>query len=297
MPLALAAVLIVQLSGIGWGAIWQSRPSSPIFYGLVVIAFFVQPFGDLIIYRRLWQASERLRLSIFLRKRYLNAVMLDYSGEAYFFFWAKRYVDAPASTLLHTIKDSNILSATAGLATTILVVCALVVADGNRLLDYLAGHIPGAPLAAIAVVLPLGLALALALGGRRITTTNRRQVLWIFSVHLSRSLIALGLECAIWISSAALPSVTHCLYVVALRVLVGRLPLLPHKDMIFAGAALTAAQLLELQADSIAAVLVLSTVIDNLMGFALVNIPWLLHRWTRPDRLPLRTGALSSDRP
>jgi len=277
IPLVLAGALILQFTNIGWEEIWQSRPSSPVFYLLAILPFFVQPVADLVIYRRLWKVGKTLRLSILLRKRQLNAIMLDYSGEAYLFHWAQRAVVAPTSTLLHTIKDSNILSAAAGMATAILVLCLLIQVGDVRPLDYFSSS-PNARLAAAVGAFPVALAVILTCGGSWVTTLKRSQVVWLFGVHLGRSMIALVIQFAAWFTSGALPSATHCLYFVALSVLVSRLPLLPHRNLIFAGSALAAAQSLELHTQSVAAVLVFTTAVNDILGFLLVSIPWLLSR-------------------
>lgn len=296
VPLALAAALIYQFSKIGWIEIWQSRPTSPVFYFCVVLAFFVQPIADLILYRRLWIDGKALRLTIFLRKRQLNTVMFDYSGEAYFFLWAQRNINVPTSALLHAIKDSNILSAAAGLTTAILVGFALLAAGDVRFLNFGATYASGFTIAMAVGVLPLMLAIALALGGRRVTSLKRLEIVSTYGIHFIRSLVGLVLQFSLWFSSGALPSAQYCLYVVALRVLVSRLPLLPQKEIFFAGATLAAAQLWDLHSQSIAAVLVVTTTVDDVLGFLLVSIPWLSNRlssWVA-GRLSLGAPAASS---
>jgi hypothetical protein len=88
VPVILLGFIGHQLASIGWLEIWRAKPTALSFYLLVLVPFFVQPVADLLIYRNLWKIEKALPLSIFLRKRYLNAMVLDYSGEAYFYFWA-----------------------------------------------------------------------------------------------------------------------------------------------------------------------------------------------------------------
>ncbi|KAH2824341.1 hypothetical protein KXV85_000866, partial [Aspergillus fumigatus] len=258
--------------------IWRSRPTSPAFYLCAIAAYFVQPLADLIIYRGLWKGGKALRLSILLRKRHINSFVFDYSGEAYFYLWAQRTLQTPKSELLHTIKDSNILSAAAGLTTAIAVGLLLVVSGDVRLLNFDVTQTTGLAIAVGVGAVPLLLAGALVLGGQRITTLNRKEVVWTYGIHLARSVVALVLLFATWLASQALPSVQYCFYVVALRVLISRLPLLPRKEIIFAGATLAAAQFWDLHSQSIAAVLVVTTTINDVLGFLLVGIPWLFSR-------------------
>ena len=75
----------------------------------------LQPLGDFLVYRNLWGSGSAPPLSVILRKRFLNTAMLDYSGEIFFYFWAQARLKLPPGMLIHAIKDSNVLSAGAGL--------------------------------------------------------------------------------------------------------------------------------------------------------------------------------------
>ena len=73
-------------------------PANAGFYLLLVVQFFLQPFGDYLVYRNLW-GGHIPPLAVILRKRLMNTFMLDYSGEAYFFFWAQRHVALPPARI------------------------------------------------------------------------------------------------------------------------------------------------------------------------------------------------------
>jgi hypothetical protein len=74
---------------------------------------------------------------------------------------------------------------------------------------------------------------------------------------------------------------------------------LPQKDIIFAGATLAAAQFLDLHTESIAAVLVLTTAADDVLGFLLVGVPWLSSRFSSLAlrRLSPNPAAMTSTQP
>ena len=291
-PLALAGALFYQLSRIGWIEIWGSRPTSPAFYLCVLAGYFVQPLADLIIYRGLWKGGKVLPLAILLRKRQLNSLVFDYSGEAYFFLWAQRNLQRPKGELLHAIKDSNILSAAAGLTTALIFVFVLAVSGDIRPLNFDLIETRNFAIAAAFGTVPLLLAATLAVGGRKVTTLRWKQVVWTYGIHLTRSFTALALLFTAWFASGALPSIQYCFYVVALRVLISRLPLLPQKEIIFAGTTLAAAQLWDFHSQSIAAVLVVTTTVDDILGLLLVGIPWLLNRLS-----PWAFGSVSPSDP
>ena len=273
VPLALVGYLLYSLSRLGWTQVWTARPAGALFYAVLLLPFFVQPLTDLMIYRNLLPVGRQLKLTVLLRKRFLNTNMLDYAGEGYFFLWAKNHLPVPQRALLHAVKDSNILSAGAGLVTVWLVLLVLLSAGGAPLPALLTDN--AWKLATVAA-LPLILCIALIVLGRRVTSLTRRQIAATFLLHLARSLIALSLEFLLWRLSGALPSTALCLQFVGLHLVVTRLPLIPRKDLLFVGLGVAAAGALDANAPAIAAVLILLTATEQILELAIVGLPWLL---------------------
>ena len=114
-PVVLLGYVGYRLSELGWRDMWAARPGNFGFYVMLVVQFFLQPLGDFMVYRNLWGAQNAPPLAVILRKRFLNSAMLDYSGEVFFYFWAQARLMLPPGMLIHAIKDSNVLSAGAGL--------------------------------------------------------------------------------------------------------------------------------------------------------------------------------------
>jgi hypothetical protein len=282
VPILLLGFLGHSLTQLGWVHVWDARPDALSFYVVLFLPFYVQPVADLVIYRNLLRVGKTLPLFVLLRKRYLNAVLLEYSGEAYFFFWAQRNLDLRKGILLHAVKDTNILSATAGLTVAWLMLLALVASGDMRLPASLSANLQ--TFVSIGS-LPFVLCLALVIGGRRVTTLSRREVASTFAIHLARCVVALSLEFALWSLSGALPSAAVCLEFVGLRLLVTRLPLIPSKDLLFIGVGIAAAGLMDLSALRVAAVLVIATAFNHLLEFVLVGLPWLF------DQIQLRRSA------
>jgi hypothetical protein len=284
IPLILLALLAYALTQVGWVRIFRARPAGALFYFILLVPFFVQPIADWIIYRNLLRGGGALPLTVFLRKRYMNSIMLDYSGEVYLFFWARKNLKLKDGVLLHAVKDTNILSASAGLVVLWLML-ALLLADGIVKVPFLHA---GAWAVILVGSLPLVLALGLVAGGRRVTALRRADIAVTFAIHLSRAVLLLGLEYLIWWFSGALPSPALCLEFVALRLLVTRLPLVPNKELVFVGVGMAAAGMMDVSEPKTAAVLVLMTGVGLLQDFVLVGLPWLL------EQLPFRRSAKPS---
>lgn len=274
IPLLLLAIIGRKLSQLGWSDIWAARPANPGFYLLLVAQFFLQPFGDYLVYRNLWR-ENRPPLAVILRKRLMNTFMLDYSGEAFFFFWAQQHLKLERGLLIHAIKDSNILS---GAASLVMVYVLLIL-----LMGFGGLHLPGnltnnTWLFVGAGTVPLILTAAIVLGHRKLTVLSRRQMAVIFAIHFTRVVAVLAVEFGLWELSGALPSAIACLQFVALRLVVTRLPLIPNKDLLFVGAGIATAGLAKMAVTPVATVLVILAAADLILAASVASITWLLAR-------------------
>jgi hypothetical protein len=281
VPLILLVLLGYRLTQIGWIQMWAARPRSFAFYVVLPLIFFAQPVADLAIYRYLWKVGREVSLGVMLRKRYLDNVVLDYSGEAYFYFWAQHRLALPKSLLLNAIKDSNVLSAGAGVSMVFLALGAAVVSGAVRLPSILSQHFWAT---AAGCGVPVLLCLVLVLGGRKVTSLSRGQIAVTYAIHMARAFSGLVLQFLLWQLSGALPDALAALQFVVLQLLINRLPIIPNKDLIFVGAGLEMAGWLKLSAPPVAAVLVIGTAFDQLFGFALVGLPWLFERRRKAER-------------
>lgn len=274
LPLLIFAILFRQLSFVGWVQIWEARPTAWI-YPILLVLFCVQPIADFIIYRYLWRAEVPLGLKVFFRKRLLNSVMLEYSGEAYFFAWAAKFLKISKKTLFHAIKDSNVLSAGASLLLLWLVLLAIAIIAPVQLSTFSFAY---DWLYAAVLLLPAGLCVALIVGHRRITVFGPRRIATVFAMHLFRGFVSQLLQLWLWIVSGALRSIGACLTFVLLRLLISRLPIGSSKEIIFVGAGVVAAEAMHLSVHPVAAVLVTITTSQLVFDLLLVGLPWLASR-------------------
>jgi len=214
-------------------------------------------------------------MAVILKKRLLNTFMLDYSGEAYFYFWAQSRLKLAPGLLVHAIKDSNILSAGAGLAMVYLIVLMLLATGGLTIPAALSHH---GWLYVLVGSVPLILCAGLVLGRRKLTTLSPGQIAATFSIHFVRSLLVLLVEFGLWTLSGALPTAVACLQFVALRLVVTRLPLVPNKDLIFVGAGIAAAGMAHMPVTPVATVLVILAAADLVLAATVASMALLLHR-------------------
>jgi len=112
---ALIAYLAQQLGEIGWRDVLGRVPRAPGFYIAFVGFYFCFPLFESVVFRLLWNCPARRSLPALLKKRVYSKYLLDYSGEAYMYLWARRHVDLPARQVLHTLKDNIIISSTSSM--------------------------------------------------------------------------------------------------------------------------------------------------------------------------------------
>jgi hypothetical protein len=275
IPAALLVIIGHRLTELGWREIWIARPGNPGFYVLLVMQFFLQPFGDYLVYRNLWGETNTPPMAVILRKRLLNTFMLDYSGEAFFYFWAQSRLKLAPGMLVHGIKDSNLLSGGAGLAMVYVMLLMLLAVGGLKVPAAFNAH---GWLYALVGSVPLVLCVVLVFGHRKLTALSRRQIATTFAIHFGRAVLVLAVEFGLWELSGALSSAVACLQFVALRLVVTRLPLVPNKDLIFVGAGIAAAGMTNMSVTPVATVLVILAAADLILAATVATFAWLLDR-------------------
>ena len=86
---AVIAILLWQLREIGWADVLRALPSQPLFYLLFFVNFRVLPLTEVPIFRLLLGQPIPGALPVLVRKRIVNAVLVDYSGDLYLYGWAR----------------------------------------------------------------------------------------------------------------------------------------------------------------------------------------------------------------
>jgi hypothetical protein len=261
-----------RLAEIGWKAVWQALPGSMPFYAVVMAAYLILPIADGLIYRRLWGVELRRSLGMFLRKRVYNSVLVGYSGEVSLAVWARGRVNRSDGEILHAIKDVNLLSAVvSGCGGALLVVWLATRVALERLPS---GAIVwwGAATVALAVALP-----AVLLARRGTLAMDRGGILAVLEIHAVRFGLGLAFLLVQWWIALPEASVSALLVLLAIYVLVGRIPFVPNRDVLFVGIALAVSNRLALASAPLAGVLLATSALQqflHLAVFALSAVLW-----------------------
>ncbi|MHA6720168.1 hypothetical protein ACX40Y_12030 [Sphingomonas sp. RS6] len=219
-----------ELFSSGLGGLTRALPVNPIFYVAFAAYYLGPPTFDYIIFRRLWRIPLG-GMAALHKKRISNEVLLGYSGEAYFYAWARQRTQMVAAPF-GAVKDVTILSAIAGNAMTLAVV-ALALPFG---VDLLKPSEFNTLMGSIAVI--FGMSLPFLIFSKRVFSLPRAQLWWVFFIHCLRILWGSVLIAFAWHFAMPQISIGVWLLLAAGRLLAWRLPLVPNKELLFANFAI-----------------------------------------------------------
>lgn len=235
LTLLMIVALVRELLNSGLVGLTRAIPTNPLFYIAFAIYYFAPPTFDYLIFRRLWKIPID-GMAALHKKRISNEVLIGYSGEAYFYAWARQRTQMIAAPF-GAVKDVTIQSAIAGNTFTLILVL---------LLAPFAASLPQAgikelvnpttiALSAAAMIL---MSLPFFIFSRRVFSLPGKSLWFVFAMHMVRlSVVTLSVAFA-W--HFAIPGVAMgtWIFLAALRMLASRLPFVPNKELIFASFAI-----------------------------------------------------------
>jgi hypothetical protein len=230
ISLAVVAAVLVQIGGVDYRRIWSMLPASPLFWIAFAACYMAQPASEWLIFRKLWQLPAS-GIAPLVRKQVGNEILLGYIGEVYFYAWARRHAEIVAAPF-GALKDVTILSAMLGNIVTL----GVLVAGWPTLAALPHGMHIRSLIASVGVIIVTSLAALLF--RRRLFSLPSAALGFVAAMHLARIVAVLILSVAMW--HLLLPTVALAAWVMfaTLRLLVSRLPLVPNKELVFAGLAL-----------------------------------------------------------
>ena len=229
ISLLLLGAVIIRLRHVDATSMMRMTPTGVGFWFAFLLYYFMSPATEWVIFRRLWGIPPRGFFAL-VRKLVSNELLMGYVGELYFYTWARRNAHLTAAPF-GAIKDVTILSGLVGNFMTL-----VMVGMAAPLLGSIELGVPKGTLIWSAVIVVVSSA-AVLLFRRTLFTLPRKDLLTIAALHLMRVITTTAVAALMW--HLLLPSValTWWLVLGALRLLVSRLPLLPNKDVVFAGLA------------------------------------------------------------
>jgi hypothetical protein len=229
ISLAVLVVSVIELLRVDFSEVVELMPASPLFWLVFFTAYFVPACTDWAIFHRLWKIPAD-GFTALVRKMIGNELLFGYVGELYFYTWARRRTQM-TSAPFGAIKDVAILSALTGNAITLAMLALAFPSVGS--LEF--GIEPSTLIASVGVVLVSSSLLLIF--RKRLFSLPRDELIYASAMHLVRIIATTALGALCW--HLALPDValSWWLLLAACRLLLSRLPLMPNKDIVFAGLA------------------------------------------------------------
>jgi hypothetical protein len=225
LSLALLAAILAQLGRTSADALEMLSRLPPAVWLLMLLAYAAQPLADYAIFRRLWRLP-RAGLVALARKNVINEIVFGYSGEVYFYLWARRQVGLE-TTAFGAVKDVSLLSGVVGNLVTL----ALVGISAARMQDLDLVHRLGPFM--WAALIPVTVSAAILAFARRVFSLPPRELGFITAAHALRLAAASALAVLAW--RTALPEIGLNVWVALLsvRLLVARIPFVTNKELLF----------------------------------------------------------------
>ena len=275
--IGLVVYLARQLGEIGWGEVLVSVPRTPWFYLLFGCFYFCAPLCESVVFRLLWDCPARQSLPVLLKKRIYSRYLLDYSGEAYLYLWARRSVDLPDRRLLHGIKDNIIISSSTSLLVGLVMLLCLLysgqIALPERLLQQDAVYVAAAAIAGGGFVV-LGIRFR-----RRLLSLSRSELISLFGLHALRLVGLMVLQVAMWTTAVPSASLKSWLSLLSVEVVISRIPFLPSRDFVFMGTGLEVSGAIGVALPALAGVLLTISALEKLSNLSF----FAFFSFVRPD--------------
>ncbi len=256
--------LFYELTRIGWGEIARSLPTQWVFYLLFLISFFQLPLFEIWIYRITWIFHALRSFPVFLIKKVYNKDVLGYSGEVYFYMWARKHLNLADREIFMIIKDNNIISSVASTLVAIVVIGLLLFTNQIVILEWILDQSQIYFWAGITLTLILFL---LFIRFRHfVITMEIAKAYKIFSIQLFRLTLLKGLNILMYV--VVLPEVPlHVWFtLLAIEIILTRIPFLPNRDLIFVGLSVALAEGLMVSQTEIAGIMVAKAALGKLLN-------------------------------
>lgn len=270
---AIVLVLVWQILDIGLHNILAELPSQPLFYIIFLMIYFALPVTEFLTYGRHWKLGFWQSQSIFLKKRVYNKTVIGYSGEVQLFFWLQKELGIDRKEAFEVVRDNNTLSTLASTGVAV-VLLAIFVASGQLAIFEWIDYRLDVLIPVVAAVL-IAAVLIFRKYRQYLFSMTRKEAVPVFLLHTGRMLLLTFLQVLQWY--VVMPEVAFEIWftLVALQLILSRIPFLPNKDLVFIGTSLELGRHVAISPAGLAGILLVHQVLDkimNLLVFSLLSV-------------------------
>ncbi len=260
------AFLAVQLYRIGWRSVLAELPRDIRFYLILVLLYVNLPLVEGLIYRMTLKLPYARLVPSLFKKRVLNRDLIEYAGEVSFYSWAARESTLSRKQVFHVVKDNVIASAGASILYAVTFLAGAVAFGALPVPESFSSS---APKVAAAIGVAVTIAAIIYRYRHAVFTLSGRMLLGISGIHYARLALVSALQILQW--AIVLPSVplAQLVTIHALQVVTHRIPFLPSRELIFVGASIELARVMEMSMAEMAGVLVAAAAIEKVINLIL----------------------------
>lgn len=266
--LLIIAILIWQIWTIGVTEVIRSVPVNPLFYTLFLLLYAGLPLSEYFIYKRLVPLSFLESQWVFHYKRIYNKFFIGYSGEVYLFAWMKKRFNIPKKKVFAFIRDNNSLSVVASWLMVATIALWLLLTDKTGLTAMLGDGIRHFFVLFIGI-LALFVIFASIFKGK-LYSLNPPDTAYIFTVHVFRTLLLAILQVLQWFIIIPGVGVQLLINFLALQMVIGKIPFIPNKDLIYISLSLYLARATEMPLEEFSGILIIHMLLEK--GFSLLTL-------------------------
>ncbi len=265
-----------QLTSVGWSEVFRNLPVHPLFYLLFLLLYVLLPVAESFIYRVTWEFDVLKAFPAFIKKRIFNKDVVGYSGEVYFFEWARKQVGLPKRAIAETIRDNNIISSVASTVVSVVLVSIFLTA-GELSLDRLVGErmVMWFLLSVVGFVILIPLWIRFR---HFLFSMEWRTAGIILLIQVGRLITGQILQIGMW--AVVMPDVPLTVWFTyaAVSIILSRIPFLPNQMLVFTSIGLGLSGPLSVAQAPLASMLVVAAGLDKLLNLTLFGLITLTGR-------------------
>lgn len=263
-------LIIYQLTDIGWGNIWRSLPTEPLFYLLFLVIYFLLPLSETVAYKITWGIPYFKSIPIFIKKRILNKDVMGYSGEIILMQWGIKTQSIDKKQAFKDIRDMNILSSAASTFIALGLLAILIMTDQIRILDYFDNLEFLAETGVMEYF--IGGILGVVLVGllyrfRRYLFSMSLSISYkVFLIHSIRMIILYAAQILQWHTVLPDLSLEVWFTFLSVNIVISRIPFLPSQELIATGTNIEIAKILKTPVAAVSGILLVHNVLDKILN-------------------------------
>lgn len=260
-------LLLYELSSVGWANIWQDIPTQPLFYLIFVGMYLGLPIAESFIYHIIWGVSFRDIFPEMIKKRVFNKEILNYSGEANLYLWARDKLGSVHQHILRDIKDNTIVSSLTSMMIALTLLSTFLFA-GVIPFELLLGQVHLGWFVGGGICVAMLIALAVRFR-KTVIALPAQIVRKLFGIHAGRLILVQTLQILQWM--VVMPDVPIVAWFIPLsaQIVANQIPFVPSKDLLVAAASPTFAAWMDVSASGMASMLLVTAALDKLVNFVL----------------------------